>query len=124
MSILPLWSFVPVLHDWVHPLFILLLIPIIFYASRRSHYDRKITTLLLSGFILVVGGWGIGHLWLGILFETIATIAGSLVLISGHWFNYRHHRRCSNKSHKHHPIASRGESSSMAADESDTSQSA
>lgn len=124
ISILPLWSFAPVFHEWAHPVFILLLIPIVFFASRRSHYDRTITTVLLIGFGLVATGWLLGHYWLGFLFETAATLVGSAVLIAGHWLNYRHHRRCSNKSHQHHPVASEGESLSTVAEEMDRHQKA
>lgn len=104
ISILPLWSFIPALHDWVHPVFIVLIIPIIYFASRRSHYDVKITSLLIVGFILILTGWLVGHYLLGILFETITTILGSFLLIAGHWLNYRHHQQCTNHNHRHHPI--------------------
>lgn len=105
ISILPLWSFAPVLHEWAHPVFLVMLIPIVFFASRRSHYDGKITTLLVTGFLVVLIAWVMGHLWFGYLFETVGTLAGSTLLIAGHWMNYRHHRTCKNSRHKHHPIA-------------------
>jgi uncharacterized membrane protein YjjP (DUF1212 family) len=105
ISILPMTTFLPALHDWAHPVFIITLIPIVYFASRRSHYDTKIVSLLTGGFLVVVVGWLGGHLLFGYLFETIVTLIGSVVLIVGHWFNYRHHRVCKNHSHKHHPVA-------------------
>jgi len=105
ISVLPLFSAVSFLHEWAHPVFIITLIPIVYFAARRSHFDKKITTLLVTGFILVVAGWLLGHFWLGLVVETTLTVMGSFLLIIGHWKNYSHHRVCKTKSHKHHPIA-------------------
>lgn len=105
ISILPVTTVLPVLHNWAHPIFILTLIPIVFFASRRSHYDPFITSLLVGGFMVVIAGWLGGHMIFGYLFETITTLTGSAILIAGHWFNYRHHQQCSNKAHHHHPEA-------------------
>lgn len=104
ISLLPLWGFTSFMHEWAHPLFIILLVPTIYYAARRSYYDRKIVGFLLTGLILVLVGWLAGHHWFGLLFETLVTMAGSIFLIAGHWLNYRHHRVCSNSRHVHHPV--------------------
>jgi hypothetical protein len=105
VSVLPLWSFTGVIHDWLHPIFILFLLPVVYFSAKRSHYDRKITTVLITGFFLLLIGWLAGHFWLGLLFESITTLAGSILLIIGHWMNYRHHRNCTNHRHNHHPVA-------------------
>jgi hypothetical protein len=105
VALLPLLSVSPFLAEWLHPLFIVLIAPTVYFASKRSHFDRKITRLLGSGFLLVLAGWLIGHFWLGFWVETGSTLAGSLLLIRGHWLNYRHHQTCTVKSHHHHPIA-------------------
>jgi hypothetical protein len=104
-ALLPLTSLSPLLHDWVHPVFILLIAPTVYYAVRRSHFDRKIILVLSSGLLLITFGWLIGHYWLGFWVETTTTLAGSILLISGHWKNYKHHRTCKVASHKHHPVA-------------------
>lgn len=104
ISVLPLSSLMPVLHGWAHPIFLASIAPIVFFASRRSHYDFTITSILLTGFFFVLAGWLLGHFWLGFIFETSMTLLGSGMLIAGHWFNYQHHRKCTNHSHKHHPI--------------------
>ena len=103
ISILPLSSLMPLLHEWAHPFFIATLVPIVYYAARRSHFDTKITTLLIVGFLVVLAGWLLGHFWLGFAFETGATLTGSFILIAGHWMNYRHHQECTNHNHQHHP---------------------
>lgn len=103
ISLLPLWSFAEILHDWAHPVFLIILLPTVYYASKKSHYDKKITGLLYGGILLVAAGWGLGHFWLGLAFETTLTVAGSFTLIAGHWLNYKHHRTCKNARHNHHP---------------------
>ncbi len=104
ISILPLSTFLPVMHEWAHPIFVLSIVPIIYFASRRSHYDFTITAFLVTGFLLVLFGWLLGHYWLGIWFETYSTVLGSGLLIAGHWMNYLHHQKCTNHNHKHHPV--------------------
>jgi sugar phosphate permease len=104
VSVLPLWPALASVQEWLHPVSITLLIPIVYYAARRGHFEFKITAILVSGLILVMAGWLIGHYWLGLWFEATFTFAGSIILITGHWLNYRHHRRCTNRSHKHHPV--------------------
>lgn len=103
ISTLPVWSFAPAIHGWAHPLFIAVLIPVVYFAAKRSHYDKKITSMLAAGIIFVLAGWLLGHFWLGLLFETTLTVLGSVLLIIGHWFNYSHHRTCKNRHHNHHP---------------------
>lgn len=105
IAVLPLLDFTTVMHDWLHPVFILLIVPTVYFASRRSHFDKKITRFLFGGFFLVLIGWFPGHFWIGLWFETTLTILGSGVLITGHWFNYRHHQSCDNKKHNHHPVS-------------------
>jgi hypothetical protein len=104
LALLPLTPLALTIEAWLHPVFILLITPTVFYASRRSHYDKKIVSLLSGGLILILMGWIVGHLWLGEFFETAATLIGSILLIAGHWFNFRHHQSCKNASHAHHPL--------------------
>ncbi len=107
ISLMPLWGFTSFMHGWAHPIFLLLLVPTIFYAARRSYFDRKIVGYLLSGLLLVLTGWLAGHYWFGLLFETVVTMAGSVLLITGHWLNFRHHRECKTRGHVHHPVVSK-----------------
>lgn len=104
ISLLPALTTVSYLHEWAHPVFLILLLPIVYFAAKRSHFDGIITTLLTVGFAFVLAGWLLGHLWLGLVTEITLTVIGSLILIAGHWLNYKHHRSCKVKSHNHHPI--------------------
>ncbi|MEX1011758.1 MAG: MerC domain-containing protein [Balneolaceae bacterium] len=105
ISLLPVWPALHEVQEWAHPVLIVLLLPVTWFAARRSHFDRKISTILFIGLVLVIAGWLIGHNWLGYREELILTLAGSLFLVAGHWKNYRHHQTCSNQHHRHHPVA-------------------
>lgn len=102
-----MFGIVTAVDEWLHPLFIALLAPAVYFAIRRSHRDKKITAILVVGLVFVLLGYALGHYWLGHLTEVILTVAGSVILITGHWLNYRHHRTCKNHTHNHHPIADR-----------------
>lgn len=103
ISVLPVFSIAPLINEWAHPVFIVLLAPVVYFALKRSHYDLKISFLLVSGLVFIITGWLAGHFWLGHTFEISVTLLGSVALIAGHWLNYRHHRVCKNSSHNHHP---------------------
>lgn len=103
ISLLPIWPVATAIHDWTHPVFIVLLIPTVYFAAQRSHYSKKVTVPLVTGLVMVILGWLLGHFWFGAGTETLLTLLGSAVLIAGHWMNFRHHRVCKNSSHRHHP---------------------
>lgn len=101
---LPLTALTVFITDWLHPIFILLMIPSIYFAAKRSHYDKKIVRFLVSGLALVTVGWFFYAIWHLEAVEIALTITGSILLIRGHWLNYRHHRVCKNKTHVHHNL--------------------
>ncbi len=103
ITTLPLWPMAFEIHEWAHPLFIAILAPVTWFASKRSHFQIGITLTLVTGFFFILIGWLAGHYWIGFWFETSATLFGSGILIAGHWMNYHHHRVCNNKKHEHHP---------------------
>jgi hypothetical protein len=102
-SLLPSLPLSGWLHEWTHPLFIALILPTLIAALRRSEHDIKVRMYLFSGFGVVVLGFGLGHYLLGESWESGLTIAGSVLLVIGHYRNYHHHRTCSNRHHHHHP---------------------
>ncbi len=112
IALLPLTSIAPFFTEWIHPIFIALIAPTVYFASKRSHFDKTITLLLVSGLAFILIGWLVGHELLGFWFETSSTFIGSILLVRGHWLNYRHHQTCNVSSHKHHPIESLNESNS------------
>ncbi|WP_169332199.1 MerC domain-containing protein [Gracilimonas tropica] len=105
IALMPLSPLALTIEHWLHPIFALLIAPTIIYAVRRSHFNKRIVTLLSFGFLFILAGWLIGDFLLehGHTFETVSTLTGSVLLIAGHWQNYRHHQTCNNSSHHHHP---------------------
>lgn len=92
IALLPLWSAVGLLHVWLHPVLFLLITPSVYLALRSGDVPIKISGLLYGG-LLVIGLAEIAHEELGVWGESVATTMGSLLLIAGHWFNYRRRHR-------------------------------
>lgn len=94
LSVLPLWPALSALHAWLHPIFIVLLLPVTYAAmrdARRHHNDRWIPLLLGLGFAAITMAW-LGHVLWDHTGETIGTLLGSALLITGHTLNWRRHR--------------------------------
>src|SRR5690625_7496763 len=85
VTMLPLWQAAEWIHDWLHPLFILVVLPIIWFAVKCSRYKRIITTLQLTGRLLLVAGCMLCHLCVGRSFEWVRTMAASPTIIVEHW---------------------------------------
>ncbi len=99
VALLPLFSFSEALHTWMHPVAAAVLIPTTLLAlrsARRLHGDRAVQLLLWAGLALVVPAAILGHVFTGALSETLVTLAGSLLLIGGHWRNWRR-RACARR---------------------------
>ncbi len=98
LAMLPLWSNLDVAHDWLHPVFAVLLIPVTLFAlwgAQRAQRPRFIALLLGAGLVLVLGALFLPH-EAGSLAETATTLVGSSLLIAGHVSNWR-------ASHQHAP---------------------
>lgn len=71
----------------------LLLIPVAWFAARsvyRENRPRHIIGLLSLGLVLVLLAIP-AHIFFGELSETLVTLAGSGLLIIGHWQNWKTH---------------------------------
>src|SRR5690625_5907200 len=53
ISLMPLWGFTSFMHGWAHPIFLLLLVPTIFYAARRSYFEDRKSTRLNSSHVAI-----------------------------------------------------------------------
>ena len=75
--------------EWVHITLLLILVPIVFIAARRSgsSYDRRVILALFSAGILFLAGAVFVGESLGRTAELLLTIIGSLLLITGHLKN-------------------------------------
>ena len=84
----PLWSTAETLHDWLHPLFLVALLPITFMAlvaTADKPQAKSVRVLLGVGLLVIVLASLFGHEE-GIL-ETAITLLGSGMLVAGHWRN-------------------------------------
>lgn len=97
--LLPLWTTAEAIHNYSHPLLFLLIAPTVYYAVRGTAVPKAIPTLMYSGLVVIALAW-ILHEWIGLWGESIVTMAGSALLINGHWLNYKHHKNCHHQSDK------------------------
>lgn len=94
VALMPLWPVAESLHRWTHPLLFLLILPTVVFAIRKSDGDRSVFRLLAFGLVVIALAWLL-HGWIGSWGESLVTLAGSALLVTGHLKNYRRHRnRC------------------------------
>ena len=88
IALLPLLPVSASVHAWTHPIFFVLIVPTVIYALRKSTASLRVVLPLVSGTIVV----GIAWIWHGPdrpFLEAGLTLVGSMLLIWGHWINYR-----------------------------------
>lgn len=96
VSLMPLWTAASVLHDWLHPIFAVLLIPTTILAGLagyRRHRRLSVPVLLAMGLGIIVVAAIVFHEEWGSVREIAFTTVGSIVLIAGHLLNWRY-RQC------------------------------
>lgn len=92
VALLPLWPLADAIHTWTHPVLFLLIAPTVWLALRGKARRPEVAAPLLGGLAVIALAWFL-HEWTGRWGEALITLAGSLLLIRGHWLNYRSHRR-------------------------------
>ena len=93
----PLWSTAETLHDWLHPLFLVALLPITFMAlvaPADKPTPKSVRVLLGLGLFVIVLASLFGHEEGGRILETAVTLLGSGMLVTGHWRNGQTCRDC------------------------------
>jgi len=91
IALLPLFPVAESLHDWTHPVLFILIVPTVVFALRGRRLTGHIGLYLLSGLLTVGLAWMM-HEWLGNWGEAGLTLAGSALLIRGHWINFVEHK--------------------------------
>ena len=97
LSLLPLFPVGEAFHAWMHPVFAVVLVPttgLAFRSAWRKHRDWKVLSLLAVGLPVILAAGVVGHEAPGALTETSITVVGSMLLIAGHWRNWRLTRSC------------------------------
>ena len=96
IALLPLWPMAESIHDWTHPVLFILIVPTVIFALRGRKMFGPIGLYLFSGLIVVGAAWML-HDWIGDWGEAAVTIAGSTLLVRGHWINYKLQKRKQNE---------------------------
>ena len=97
LAAVPLWSTVETLHDWLHPLFLVALLPISFMAlvaTADKPRPKSVRVLLGLGLLVIVLASLFGEEEGGRILETAVTLLGSGMLVAGHWRNGQTCRGC------------------------------
>ena len=92
LSLLPLWPVAESIHDWTHPILFILIAPTVVFALKGKGLNHAIAAYLLSGLMVVGLAWMLHEVLLGDWMEAVITMAGSALLVRGHWLNYLHHK--------------------------------
>ena len=88
-ALLPFGLMSNILHEWMHPILFLLIVPTVYFAVRHNCSPLTLWSLL-SGLVIIAITWML-HDMLSLGVEAAITSVGSLLLIAGHWQNYRSH---------------------------------
>jgi vacuolar-type H+-ATPase subunit I/STV1 len=91
IALLPLLPVAESVHDWTHPALFLLIAPTVYFAVRSNGLPKSIPRLLYIGLAVIALAWML-HDLIGMWGESVVTIIGSCLLVTGHWMNYRHHQ--------------------------------
>lgn len=97
LASVPLWPFADRLHAWLHPVFAVLLVPTTAAAAWygwREHRQQPVLWLFGAGLMVILAAGAVGHDVPGGTVETSLTLAGSALLVTGHWRNWRTCRQC------------------------------
>ncbi len=92
ITLLPFWPVAESIHDWTHPVLFLLIVPTVVFALRGKRWDGPIGLYLLAGLFVVGAAWMLHDVLVGDWGEAVLTLAGSALLVRGHWLNYKEHK--------------------------------
>lgn len=92
ISLIPLWPAFERLHGYTHLFLFLAIAPTVILSLRRKHKSMVATTYLISGVLIIFLAWFFNET-LGEYGEAGITLVGSLLLIRGHWLNYKTKRK-------------------------------
>jgi len=88
VSLIPLWPAFEELHGYTHLFFFLAIAPTVILSLRKRHDSWMITFFLVGGVLVIFLAWFFNET-LGEYGEASITLIGSLMLIRGHWLNYK-----------------------------------
>ena len=91
ISLIPLWPAFEELHGYTHLFFFLAIAPTVILSLRNRHESKVTTFFLVLGVLVIFLAWFFNET-LGEYGEAGVTLIGSMLLIRGHWLNYKFKR--------------------------------
>lgn len=88
VSLLPLWPAFEQFHEYTHLVFFLAIAPAVVISIQRKQASWQIAFYLFSGLAVIFLAWFFNG-FLGEYGEAGITMVGSVLLIRGHWLNYK-----------------------------------
>lgn len=88
VSLIPLWPAMADLHEFTHLIFFLAIAPAVILSIKNRKNLRSISGYLFTGLAIIFFAWFFNN-QLGEYGEAGVTLIGSLLLIRGHWLNYK-----------------------------------
>jgi hypothetical protein len=88
VALIPLWPAFEEFHEYTHFIFFVAIAPAVYLSLRQRHQSPRITILLLTGLFIIFLAWYFNEI-LGEYGEAGITLLGSILLITGHWLNYK-----------------------------------
>lgn len=92
MGLVPFIAVAAWMHVWLHAAFAVMVIPttiLAMWLGYRRHRSLAVVGLMVLGMAAVVTALFVGHSDHGLAGETAVTLAGSSMLILGHWRNWK-----------------------------------
>lgn len=88
VSLIPLWPALDEFHEFTHLVFFLAIAPAVILSLKNRKNLKSISGYLFVGLAIIFLAWFFND-WLGDYGEAGVTLIGSLLLIRGHWLNYK-----------------------------------
>lgn len=88
VSLIPLWPAFEEFHEYTHLVFFLAIAPAVILSIKNRRQLKLVSGYLYAGLFIIFLAWFFNHL-LGEYGEAGVTLAGSVLLIRGHWLNYK-----------------------------------
>ena len=88
VSIIPLRPALEHVYEFTHLVFLLAIAPNVVLSLKRLHANRWVSFYLISGTLIIFFAWLFNN-HLGEYGKPGVTLIECLLLITGHWINYR-----------------------------------
>lgn len=99
IALLPFWPVAQALHGWMHLAFAVIIVPAtvsaLWIGFRRNNRTFLTPALLTGGLAVILAALFIEPIEQSKVAETLTTLAGSSLLIAGHWRNWKSGASCS-----------------------------